>query len=144
MCDLTAEETIYLHRMMWYSMAKSIRKYKHVINVDGYKHLWISAHFDKNVYCDCFLCEYSYNKAFEKPGRNICAHCLLNWHNKDMREFYHCEKTQDKANWLKCTKCNDWREQADIAQAIAGLPIKRLDEWIKEHCIRRTYRKEFL
>lgn len=120
--NLTKEEAVYLHRMMWYGIARKIRRNRHTVKIIREKEAFC------NTYCNgalilskCFCCEYGFQRTRQEL---VCVHCPLLWEVDNKRDYFMCESVYNYAsNWLRCCMCGNWKEQAKIAQTIASLPV---------------------
>lgn len=129
--NMTIEQAVYLHRMMWYGIARKIRRKRRTVNVEKEKRRFCDRYFSDRVICsDCFCCEYAIHLT------DICIFCPVKWDTGDMLvHHYMCESDyNDNMNWIECCRQyfeykGAWRRQLEMAQNIADAPIN----WRAKH-----------
>lgn len=78
--ELTREETLRLHREMWTDMQKELGDNPNPSKRETYKQNWLERHGYKNVYCDCFLCEYAWQAWLANyRTHKTCNYCPIDW-----------------------------------------------------------------
>ena len=152
--ELTKEQAIKLHRIMWLWIAKEIARNKKPMVIGRLKETYISRHTEfESVICDCFACEYGYKKSTEEYVYGGCCEnsyhckcefCPLEWRSSgDVKGHYMCEenKSDSKDRYGLYASCKRvyrtysyfeiskkslslWKKQAKLAYKIATLPEK--------------------
>lgn len=75
--ELTREEALRLHRMMWMDMQKELGDCPNTVGRLVFKREWAKKHGYTDVLYSCFLCEYVRN--IKDRGRHGCSSCPIDW-----------------------------------------------------------------
>lgn len=77
--ELTREEAIRRHRLMWNWIAdEAERTHKPVTKMDAFDHFG----WDQNILSKCWCCEYTHEEVFRRElfgKKKICEFCPLDW-----------------------------------------------------------------
>ena len=134
--ELTREEAIRRHRLMWNWIADETEKTGEPISKgDAFKHFgWAT----REASCSCWCCEWVYqNSDFDRVSPKApCSYCPLDWSNgeKKILEADCCKiKTCDGhtghglfRQWANMTSYEkDPTEASRLARIIANLPEKK-------------------
>lgn len=120
--NLTKEQTLYLHRKLWNTLADKILEWKRPVE----KWEIFDLYGWPEVYADCWCCEYD---AQFKPA---CDHCPIKWTNGRYNHCTCCDSPFSKWNYRMqinrgCKQLVYWDldELADYARKIANLPERK-------------------
>ena len=120
---LTREQTIYLHRKLWNTLADKILEWKRPVEkweiFDLYE--W------PEVYAYCWCC------AYDEKFKPACGHCPMKWTNGEINNCRCFDSPYKKWEWqmsiLRGQKqyVRYWKlnELADYARKIANLPERK-------------------
>lgn len=120
--NLTKEEAIRRHRMMWEWIAnETIKRHECVSKLDAFRHFGWNAY---EAALSCWCCEYT---------KITCTECPISW--PDVKGKYSsCTTIEiDKNNWTyglfvrwsNAVHSNDWRTAAYYALYISMLPERK-------------------
>ena len=84
--ELTREETLRLHRMMWTDMQKELGDNADWEKRCNFKHEWLESHGYEDVLNDCLLCEYA--KDDNDKYCPICNKCPIDWSSPAVHDNY--------------------------------------------------------
>ncbi len=85
--DLTKEEALAYHRMMWGDMAEKFGDNPNAREREDFKSDWVWERFGKPFVHNCVLCEFVKKNPFDNI---MCCHCPIDWSPlEDPEEF--CE-----------------------------------------------------
>lgn len=78
--ELTREEAIRRHRLMWNWIAdEAERTHKPVTKMDAFDHFG----WDQNILSKCWCCEYTHEEVFRRRElfgkKKLCEFCPLDW-----------------------------------------------------------------
>lgn len=122
---LTKEQTIYLHRKLWNTIADKILELKCPVEK------WEAFLFLEwpKVHADCWCCEYG-RQQYSIDGIRPCMHCPIKWNSRD-NGCHSFGSPYDEWNtrmimWAKRVKFSEEeiKELSDLARQIANLPEK--------------------
>lgn len=158
--NLTKEQAIAEHRKMWNWIADKLEEaeeFKNDGNLKSYlynilklKKKYIEIRGFKNIFCDCFCCEYEYQQQVRMGDnhKEDCVLCPLLWGTEDKVNTSFCERGMDIADFKrkydidfltpfktiglwemanKLSAYHKYKEAAEIARQIANLPEKEID-----------------
>lgn len=143
--ELTREEAIRRHRLMWNWLADESEKGKLVTKEDAFNHFGWDIH---DVLSSCWCCEWTYiewrrNKELCIDFRSRCCLCPLDWSNGNgKKEIVDADcaiiRIHDRWEysglyilwWSETFMKKDPTEASKLARIIANLPEKKE---VKEH-----------
>lgn len=143
--ELTREEAIRRHRLMWNWLADETEKTgEPIIKSDAFNHFgWKAA--DVFALCWCCECDWAYRKSdvnfFKDDQHTLCSYCPLDWSNGEKKILKAtCSKIMTKDGYLNAGLYKQWffriyregdyAEASKLARIIANLPEK---EEVKEN-----------
>lgn len=112
---MTREEALRLHREMWTDMQKELGDCPTGSDRRIYKQKWLEKHGYTDVWADCFLCEYAFNKCKDKG--NYCELCPINWLPLSANELDCCISVYRKCKFQ--TYHNNIYRKAPISEILA-------------------------
>lgn len=132
--ELTREEAIRRHRLMWNWLADEAEKGKVVVKKDAFKHFgWNTS----EALSKCWCCEWVYIEwQRSKHSFAPCAHCILDWSNGENEvckatctEIITCDDDTKPGlykEWYFATRQEvNLSEASKFARIIANLPEKK-------------------
>ena len=74
--DMTKEEALTYHRMMWSDMAEEYGDNPTAKERENFKTAWVLEHFNKRFMHSCVLCEFVKKNYFDNT---MCCYCPIDW-----------------------------------------------------------------
>ena len=74
--DMTKEEALAYHRMMWGDMAEEYGDNPTATEREDFKANWVREHFNKPFIHNCVLCEFVKKNPFDNT---MCCYCPIDW-----------------------------------------------------------------
>lgn len=134
--ELTREEAIRRHRLMWNWIADETEKTGELITKkDAFKHFgWNISH----AFVSCWCCEWAYRKSYVDLDNqaSLCSYCPLNWSNGEKKILKAtCSRIMTNDGYVNAGLYEQWffrtyeeedhAEASRLARIIANLPEKK-------------------